>query len=244
VDVGPITDGTLVPGIKATRSATVDGKEIGDIPAVYTINGLLPYEQPVVGTYVDPRITSGFHYRVRPVHTTKCLFEGKALLLEAIGRGYGKRLSFQGDTAMENDNYFWSDSQPDGFAFCIQSIFPEMYFRIENDEDKVVGNATVFRTDIPEVEESSTVLPDGSIQKIIIVDFTTHMNLVNCTDEKMVRVSGKSTVLKPKRTPKSKIVSVEILGMDCEMNKAFVRQGGKLTFFQEVVYARPEFILE
>jgi len=81
-----------------------------------------------------------------------------------------------------------------------------MYFRVEDGEGEVLGDATVFRNDIPEVEESSTVLPDGSIQKIIVVDFTSHLNLANCKDGKMVRISGRATVVKPRKSEKSKVV--------------------------------------
>lgn len=92
-------------------------------------SGLLPHEQPVVGTYVDPRILTGFQYRVRPASSKKSLFGGTALTLLSVGRGYGKRLTFSSENLNCNDNYFWSDSNPEGYGFSIQAVSPGDDFR-------------------------------------------------------------------------------------------------------------------
>ncbi len=47
------------------------------------------------GTYVDPRITPGFQYRVRQLGSGKYLFKGRAMTLQSIGMGYGKRITFK-----------------------------------------------------------------------------------------------------------------------------------------------------
>lgn len=109
--------------IVEVRTIDIRGKDIGDFPTEYTISALRPHEIPVVGTYVHKDIIPGFAYRVRRNGTSDYLFDGEALVLRTIGKGYGKRLTFHSD-AVENDNFFWSDSNPDeGFAFSIQVIF-------------------------------------------------------------------------------------------------------------------------
>lgn len=52
------------------------------------------------------------------------MFGGRALALQSIGSGYARRFTFQPDEGKlnENENYFWSDSRPDGFAFEIEVI--------------------------------------------------------------------------------------------------------------------------
>lgn len=50
------------------------------------------------------------------------LLQGRALYLESIGRGYGKRITFVGDSYNSNDNYFWSDTHPEGYGFSLSLV--------------------------------------------------------------------------------------------------------------------------
>lgn len=52
------------------------------------------------------------------------LFGGKALTLQSIGRGFARRVTFEpyGSTLNENNNYFWTDSRPEGFVFEIEAV--------------------------------------------------------------------------------------------------------------------------
>lgn len=52
------------------------------------------------------------------------LFGGKALTLQSIGRGYARRMTFEpvDSTLNNNDNYFWTDSRPEGFVFEIEAV--------------------------------------------------------------------------------------------------------------------------
>lgn len=52
------------------------------------------------------------------------LFGEKALTLQSIGRGFARRLTFEpvDSTLNENNNYFWTDSNPDGFVFEIEAV--------------------------------------------------------------------------------------------------------------------------
>lgn len=143
----------LKPGIQRNaRRVTVRGKDIGDIPTKYTMTGLEPYEIPVVGTYVDPRIIPGFYYRVRPTDRKEHLFQGRALKLQSIGMGYAKRLTFSPDSLVNPNNYFWSDNHPDGVGLEPRAVQTGMRFSITAG-GQMLGQASVFRADLPQVEE-------------------------------------------------------------------------------------------
>lgn len=45
----------------------LDGAVLKDIPAQYHVPTLLSHEMPVVGVYIDPRVATGYKYRVRPL---------------------------------------------------------------------------------------------------------------------------------------------------------------------------------
>lgn len=154
VSIGTKCKGFLLkPGIQRyAKRVTVRGNDIGDIPTKYTMTGLEPYEIPVVGTYVDPRIVPGFYYRVRPTDRNDHLFDGRALKLSSIGMGYAKRLTFQPDSLVSPDNYFWSDNHPDGVGLEPRAVHTGMRFTITGDGQHL-GEASVFRADRPQQEE-------------------------------------------------------------------------------------------
>lgn len=154
VSIGTKCKGFLLkPGIQRyAKRVTVRGNDIGDVPTKYTMTGLEPYEIPVVGTYVDPRIIPGFYYRVRPTDRKEHLFGGRALKLLNIGMGYAKRLTFQPDSLVNPENYFWSDSHPDGVGLEPKAVHTGMRFKITVDGQHL-GEASVFRADMPQCEE-------------------------------------------------------------------------------------------
>jgi hypothetical protein len=104
------------------------------------------------GTYVDPRIIPGFHYKVRPNDRKEHLFGGRALRLLSIGMGYAKRLTFEPDSLVHPDNYLWSDNHPDGLGLEVRAVHEDMTFVIMAGE-LVLGEASVFRVDRPQIEE-------------------------------------------------------------------------------------------
>jgi len=135
----PEGENIVEDAIPEVRTIRVRGTDIGDFPTEYIIPALKPHEIPVVGTYVDKKIVPGFAYRVRRNGTSEYLFDGVALVLKSIGRGYGKRLTFHNED-IENDNFFWSDSNPEnGFAFSIQVVFEGDKFNVVDRQGRVVG---------------------------------------------------------------------------------------------------------
>ncbi|KAI8436834.1 hypothetical protein MSG28_010289 [Choristoneura fumiferana] len=134
----------LRPGIESSsRRITVSGADIKDIPCQYCVVGLEKYELPVIGTYVDPRVVPGFHYRVRPAGCRRHLFEGRSLLLQSVGMGYGKRITFKPDTLNAPENYFWSDSHPEGVGMEPRAIQPGMKFTITGNGLATTGGGSV-----------------------------------------------------------------------------------------------------
>lgn len=102
------------------------------------------------GTYVDKRILPGFHYIVRAAQAKLPLFGGKPLNLLSIGRGYGKRFTFESTSKNNNENYFWSDSYPEGFGFAPQAVFEGHRFRIFVGDEEI-GVAVVKKASKPQV---------------------------------------------------------------------------------------------
>lgn len=133
------------------------GSEIGDIPTEYSIpDDLEAHELPVIGTYVDPYIIPGFSYRVRCCggNQKNYLFDGKALRLDRLGAGYGKRLTFEDRDILDCDNFFWSDSNPEGgFAFSVNVLNEGQRLKVFDSLNQEVGKVIVL-----EVNSRSQVL--------------------------------------------------------------------------------------
>lgn len=48
----------------------MDAGALGDLPAVYKIAPVLPHQFPVIGVYIDPRVHTGFRYKVKPLNVS------------------------------------------------------------------------------------------------------------------------------------------------------------------------------
>ncbi|XP_046994832.1 uncharacterized protein LOC124606809 [Schistocerca americana] len=162
--------------IEKSQSLYLDGAVLRDIPARYVIPALKPHEIPAVGVWVDPRIVPGFRYRVHPLSSQstrrqKYLFGGRALVLESIGRGYSRRLTFQADenNLNENCNYFWADSNPEGFAFEIEAVSAGDKFTLHDANHLPIASLEVLQCQKPQEEVRHTVLDDGVVEKTIRV---------------------------------------------------------------------------
>ncbi|XP_072949289.1 uncharacterized protein [Epargyreus clarus] len=231
----------LKPGIKSSsRRITVSGREINDIPCKYCVVGLERYELPVIGTYVDPRIVPGFCYRVRPASSRRHLFEGRSLLLQSIGMGYGKRITFKPDTLNAPENYFWSDSHPEGLGMEPRAVHPNMKFSISGNGG-VLGEASVFRADLPQIEEKTEYVDvpgkrGKAVEKYIQVDVTCHVKLATTgggsvdSEVHLMKVSGVALVRKEPGQAEAKLVKVFNVGLDSQLNLLFAHSQTELTF--------------
>lgn len=234
---------SLLPGVaKEHRRATVRGADLGDVPTKYTMAGLEACEIPVVGTYVDARVVPGFHYRVRPNDRSERLFDGRTLKLLSIGMGYAKRLTFQPDSLLEPDNYLWSDSHPDGLGLEPRAVHTGMRFAIVTSDGQRLGDASVFRADMAQKEESMERVPSEShpghyaIEKRIYVDVMCHVRLA-CMDseEHLMNICGVAVCRKEPKSNDSYVVRVENIGMDSQLKLLFAYNHTDITFVPIVV---------
>ncbi|KAH3728057.1 uncharacterized protein LOC127852222 isoform X2 [Dreissena polymorpha] len=128
------------------------------------------HELLVKGFDVDKRIIPGFRYLIRYIGAREYLFNGEARLLETIGLGYGKRLTFQGDRLNFNDCYFWSDSSTDGFAFSVEAIREGNSFLVLTADLQEVGTVQVHKVDYPQ-KELGTRVENSAVTKEVRVRF-------------------------------------------------------------------------
>ncbi|XP_044269859.1 uncharacterized protein LOC123014691 [Tribolium madens] len=232
---------TLFPGIqKIHRRVTVRGRDINDVPTQYSMHGLEPYELPVVGTYVDPRVIPGFYYKVRPSDRKEHLFGGRALKLLSIGMGYAKRLTFEPDSLLTPDNYLWSDNHPDGLGLEIRAVHKDMKFIIKA-RDQILGEASVFRADKPQIEEKMEKIKTQSgkyaIEKYVHIDVMCHIAIAipggGCVEntETLMRVYGLAVVRKEPNRNEAHVIRVENVGLDSQLNVLFAQTHTELTFY-------------
>ncbi|KAK9506370.1 hypothetical protein O3M35_008322 [Rhynocoris fuscipes] len=230
---------TLKAGINnRLRSTKVRGESIQDVPTTYTITGLDAHELPVIGTYVDPRIVPGFYYRVRPAGgKRRPLFNGRILKLISIGMGYGKRITFAPDSLNNPENYFWSDTHPEGLGFEPSAVRAGMKFEIIAGNLRL-GEATVFRADAPQIEKEQEIMKNNTkeitIIKHIHVDITCHVTIDTRFDKSsepvLMRISGTALVMKSPKNPEAQVLKIENIGLDSQLNILFSTQWDQLVF--------------
>lgn len=146
--------------VKPTQSETpkysiLNAAEIGDLPAQYKICSVETYQYPVNGVYIDKRIIPGFKYRVRPLPSLaeptkkhQCLFDNKALTLQSIGRGFARRFTFESEGNLSNDNYFYSDNRPEGYAFELEVVSENDKFTIFDMNDELQGTVEILKIEV------------------------------------------------------------------------------------------------
>jgi hypothetical protein len=55
------------------KELVLDAGVLGDVPAVYRVPQLAPHQIPVIGVYIDPRVRTGFRYKVRPMQVREVI---------------------------------------------------------------------------------------------------------------------------------------------------------------------------
>jgi len=192
------------------------GDEIGDAPTQYHVAGLRKGELPVIGTYVDRRIVPGFSYKVRVLDSRRHMFEGRALPLLQIGKGYGKRITFKGDSHNGNQNYLWSDSNPEGCAFSLVAIERGDRFSIYDELSRPVGMAVVGAVESHLEVCTQVSSDDGAIRKQVRVTFACEVQfggqphgLMSVCSESVVQASGVALLVKGKGQREAKVEAVE-----------------------------------
>ncbi|XP_071114040.1 uncharacterized protein [Haliotis cracherodii] len=192
----------------------VCGSELNEAPVQYEVKGLLPHELPVIGIYVDKRICPGFRYKVRYNGRDEELFDGEARTLLSVGMGYGKRLTFEGEYKNYNDNYFWSDSDPEGFAFSLDVVSVGDVFVIYSALSEPVGKVTV-ESIVGHQEETNQETGTGSVSKTVRVmmtcsiDYYQRHQLLDLHSKDLETIEGEVLAVKHKREKKANITCIK-----------------------------------
>lgn len=168
------------------------------------------------GTYVEKDIVPGFPYRVRCLGTDNYLFGGSPKLLQTIGMGYGKRLTFEGSSLNGNNtNYFYSDSSPSGYAFSVVAVRPGDRYVVVDDCRRPVGEATVDG-----VEHQQEIAPgdtdNGGVVKHLQVSFSCTVRYggqphgyMSLYADKSLCLTGVAVLDKPKGARRSSAPRIE-----------------------------------
>lgn len=126
--------------------------------------------------------------------------------------GYGKRLTFQGDSLNENTNYFWSDSAVNGYGFTFQAIGHENAFNIfDTKTGQVIGRVLINNPSIVDDAVLSTAVGErGYIEKEVKVQFSCDVILYDDTNNQNmfvedVSVLGKAVVVRESLASKAKV---------------------------------------
>uniref|UniRef100_A0A0B6ZCX1 Uncharacterized protein n=2 Tax=Arion vulgaris TaxID=1028688 RepID=A0A0B6ZCX1_9EUPU len=193
------------------------GAEQGHVPAEYKVKGLRRHEFPVIGVFIDKRICPGFQYHVRKVGINNFLWGNKARTLESIGMGYGRRMTFSGDQLNNNDCYFWSDTEPNGYAVSIQAVQVGQKFIIQNSFDTEVGEGIIEKVCAPQEEISMDSGKFGVTKhvRVTIACAVTyyqrhHYGLKELLCPKNLEIiSGEAVLSKPRSSRKANFVNIE-----------------------------------
>jgi len=193
-------------------SLTVNGADMGDLPIEFTVEGIKRNEFPIIGTYVDQRILPGFQYRVRKLggrNPDRYFFKGEALTLQSIGRGYGKRITFEGE------NVFYSDTYPSGLALSVVSISAGDQFTVTTpDTEHPVAEARIMEI-LAQQEIDSEVDEEKNMCKRVRVTFSCDVNyasghgLMALYSRQRLQVTGTAIVKSTKDTPKAVTTFIE-----------------------------------
>lgn len=221
----------------------VQAADQGHVPAQYTVKGLRRHEMPVIGVYVDNRICTGFRYRVRRAGALNTkgsndyFWGGKARALLSMGMGYGRRLTFQDDQLNNNECYFWSDSEPAGYAFNIHAVDEGQKFLIQGEDDAVLGEGCVEAIHEPQ-EEISMKAVKGRVTKHVAVALTCrityyhkhHHGLMELmAHEDQETVTGEAVVVRPSSSAKATLQAIE---------GVFLPRLGNVKFVPDVCWAQ------
>lgn len=191
----------------------VRGEDVNDVPTSYVVNGIKPHEFPVIGTYVDRRVVPGFRYVVRVNRTSRYLFGGRPLRLDSVGRGYGKRLTFEAPLGglNDNENFFYSDTIAQGYGFAPVAVQVGDRFAVEDSKGDACGDLVLDELFGEQTELSSEVAEDGAIVKQVAVDFYARFLCVNnkLLDRQIVwnrvRLSAVASLVKPRRAREARL---------------------------------------
>ena len=137
------------------------------------------------------------------------------MLLQGIGCGYGKRITFVGPTLNHNTNYFYSDSHASGCAFSIVAVCKGDNFTVMDRAGCRVGHAVIDGVE-SQKEVSSCITPEGSVEKrvrvvfSVLIQYSYQLNgKPSVFSDKIAEAKGVVVLVKAKRAAKASVIRVE-----------------------------------
>lgn len=131
--------------------------------------------------------------------------------------GYGRRLTFSSDVLNSNEFYFWSDSEPNGFAFSIQAVEIGQKFIVQDSMDSEVGEVVINKICGPQEEVSMDSGENGVIKRVhvtvmcSVTYYQRHnhglIELVSSKNEEVM--TGEAILSKPRAVRKAKLASID-----------------------------------
>lgn len=97
------------------------------------------------------------------------------MLLQSVGMGYAKRITFKPDTLNAPENYFWSDSHPEGLGMEPRAIDPGMKFTISG--NGVCRFWNVVNSDLAARQHESTRCLETVIQFGFVYSLFIYVNV-------------------------------------------------------------------
>lgn len=177
------------------------------------------------GFHLDNRVCPGFTYHVRDLRTDREVLEGEPRVLQSIGMGYGKRLTFKGDKRNLNDCYFWTDNNPEGYGFAIRVVSKGDNFVIYDSLNQSIGDVVIESVEGPQVEESMKCCK-GDVTKMVCVRFTCSIryhnkleqNLYDIANQDLQSLDGLVEITKSKKSKEAMVscirdVNISKVGM-------------------------------
>lgn len=148
--------------------------------------------------------------------------------LLSIGRGYGKRFTFESAARNVNDHFFWSDSYAEGFGFAPHEVIPGLMFKIMAGDEEI-GTALVKKANKPQVEIEMVMLPDGGVLKRLRIEIVCHLE-VGTGVTRACRVSGTAVVIRKGLNEVARVDRIEGPGLDSQLHTALRYIPGEMVF--------------
>lgn len=201
----------------------LNASNLEDFPAEYIINPLEDHQFPVMGVYIDKRVIPGFKYLVKPIKTTKYLFQGVPLSLLSIGRGYARRLTFETNKQHRNQpTYFYSDNHLEGYAFELQVIADGDKFTIYDANGEPHGELEIIKADREQVEINLAQENDQIVRKVR-VKFSANVEFYDSGMTHHTVLDGTAVCVKHKNEIFAK--TVKIRNVNIKHNKYYLIPG-------------------
>ena len=145
--------------------------------------------------------------------TKDFLFNGEPRMLQSIGIGYGKRLTFQGETHNHNENYFWSDSRPEGYAFSVCAVEVGDKFVLYDEMSRAVGDVDIIDVDEKQTElktdyEPYYVTKHVRVHLTVNIKYHMHHGMIMDVTDHVINTEGTAEIVRNRSSLKATVQQI------------------------------------